>query len=75
IFYEIARLACKRGAWRLYMRIHDNYLENLLAEEKFTVDDTGQLALFELDSPDNQAYKNAQHAESWYLGAELQEME
>jgi hypothetical protein len=75
IFYEIARLACKRGAWWLRLRIHDNYLENLLAEEKFAVDDSGQLALFELNFPDNQAYKNAQYAESWYLGAELQEME
>ncbi len=50
VFYAMLGLVKKRKAWKLSFRIKDDYIEELIAKEKFFVEKTNAFVIAELDN-------------------------
>ncbi len=50
VFYTMLKLVKKRKAWKLSFRIKDDYIEELIAKEKFLVEKVSTLVIAEIEN-------------------------
>jgi hypothetical protein len=60
-------LVKKRKAWKLSFRIKDDYIEELIAKEKFFVEDTSAFVIGDICSSESDLENKFIQSQDWYL--------
>lgn len=67
LFYAMLELVKKRKAWKLSFRIKDDYIEELIAKEKFIVENTRAFVIEDIYHPRSEFENQFSGSGDWYL--------
>lgn len=67
VFYTMLNLAKQRKAWKISFKIRDDYIEELISKEKFTVENASAFVIEDIYSPGSDFEDGFSRSKDWYL--------